>query len=76
MTTVTKKPFRKSNKSEKVKKDKTETGSIQLLPKSAVKEIVMRQSEQLTRTIAKLNRFGEMVNSFEKKALSCNIYGI
>ncbi len=63
-------------KSEKVKKDKTETGSIPLLPKSAVKEIVMRQSEPLTRTIAKLNRFDDMVNSFEKKALSCNLYGI
>jgi hypothetical protein len=72
-----KKPPGKSNKTEKAKtEDKIKTGDIPLLPKSMVEEIVKRQSEPFKRTIAKLNRFSDMVTSFEKKALSCNLYGI
>lgn len=77
MSIFRKKPHGKSSKTEKVKaEDKIKTGGIPLLPKSMVEEIPIRQSEPFKRTIAKLNRFSDMVTSFEKKALSCNLYGI
>lgn len=54
---------------------------IPLVPKEQVvtKEIVKRGPGAptiLERTIRKINRFNDMVNSFEKKASSCNLDGI
>jgi hypothetical protein len=77
MSIFRKKPLGESSKIEKAKtEDKIKTDRIPLLPKSMVEEIPIRQSEPFKRTIAKLNRFSDMVISFEKKALSCNLYGI
>lgn len=52
-----------------------------LIPKNQViiKETVRRGPGPPTvveRTIRKINRFNDMVNSFEKKAFSCNLDGI
>lgn len=76
--------FRKKSKKNYLPDAKPEIDSeIPLVPKNHVKETVTRGSGHhvgaptvIERATRKINRFNDMVNSFEKKALSCNLDGI